>query len=85
MIIYQVLDSIKVIFNGLVAFWTGLSVDLQASHQVFLKVCVNLHNRQASDIICNIQLDIKAKGGGNQTEKVGCLGCPSTSHQLLIS
>lgn len=38
----QVLDSIKVLFNGLVAFWTRLSVDLQASHQVILKVCVNL-------------------------------------------
>lgn len=38
----QMLDSIKVIFDGLVAFWTRLSVDLQALHQVFLKVCVNL-------------------------------------------
>lgn len=41
-ITYQVLDSIKVIFNCLVTFRTGLSVDLQALHEVFLKVCVNL-------------------------------------------
>lgn len=38
----QVLDSIKVIFEGCVAFWTGLSVDLQASHHVVFKQCVNL-------------------------------------------
>lgn len=54
--IYQVLDSIKVFFNGRVAVWTGLSVDLQTSHQVFLEVCVNLHIRQESYSICNVLL-----------------------------
>lgn len=38
----QMLDSIKVLLNGHVVLWTGLSVDLQALHQVFLEVCVDL-------------------------------------------
>lgn len=38
----QVLNSIKVFLNGLIPIWTGISVDLQASHQISLKVCVNL-------------------------------------------
>lgn len=42
-IIYQMLDSIKVVFNGLVSILTGLSVDLQALHQIGLHVSVNLH------------------------------------------
>ena len=50
---YQVLDCIKVIFNGLVAFFTGLSVDLQAVHQVPLKVCVDLHERKTG-VTCEI-------------------------------
>lgn len=36
------LDSIKVLFNGLVSIWTGASVDIQAEHQVALQVCPNL-------------------------------------------
>lgn len=39
------LDSIKFIFKGVATFITGLSVDLQALHQIFFQVCVNLHNR----------------------------------------
>lgn len=56
---YQVLDRIKVVFNGLVAFWSGLFVDLQASRQVFLKVSVNLHHRQTLSAMHCCQLDIK--------------------------
>lgn len=43
LIIYQMLDSIKVVFNGLVSILTGISVDLQALHQIGLHVSVNLH------------------------------------------
>jgi len=55
MIVYQVLDSVKVVSNGRVALWTELPVDLQASHQVILKVRVNLHKQdRARHFIWNI-------------------------------
>ena len=76
--IYQVLDSIKVFFNGLIAVWTGVSVGLQTSHQVRLEVCVNLHIRQESYSICI------SKACGNTFEKICCRGCPSAKYQLLI-
>lgn len=37
------LDSIKVVFNGLVSIQTGISVDVQALHQIGLHVSVDLH------------------------------------------
>lgn len=42
---YQMLDSVKVLFNGLVSIWTGASVDIQAHHQIALHVSINLHER----------------------------------------
>lgn len=38
----QMLDSVKVLFNGLVSIRTGASVDIQAYHQIALHVSINL-------------------------------------------
>lgn len=42
---YQMLDIVKVLFNGLVSILTGASVNLQAYPQIVLNVNINLQER----------------------------------------